>query len=980
MTRAIGAPAPRDRPLLGRDAELGRLRAALPARGRPGGVAVVEGDAGIGKTRLVAELAHEARAVGSLVVTGHCVGAGGSSIAYLPFTELLAAVDAAVPEVVTQVIAAHPALAALLPSRGPVPAGTGGAGPVAEAVYACLSAAGHDTPLLGVVEDVHWADHSSRDLLTLLFTRGFDAPVTLITTLRSDDLHRGHPLHATLPVWARLPGLTDVVLAPLPADAMGHLIENLDGAPSDPTDVADLVVRAEGNPFFAEELVAAPHQLVAPDASAGLARLLRFRVDELDGEARDVVRAVAIGGRTVSHELLAHVTGLDDAALESAVAQAVDRHVLLASSTGYAVRHALLAETVVADLLPGVRTRLHRAYLHALREDPTLGPPAEVARHAAALGDTATAAAAALAAGDAALAVGGPRDALRHYESALGWLDGVPDRVDATLRAAAAAGMGGDTLRAHDLLQDALDGTPADDHPAERAELLITLAATSRALDLPDDPLELTDEAMSLVAGRRDALVARVMVARAQALVDARRPDEACDLTELAELLGTGHVPPALAAETRFVRAQVFQQRRDLDTAVDLLTELDGLAADDPLRIRACLRRGGVCEQQGRLAEALDWYEQGHAIALRLGQPWAVYALECRLGAGMIAYQLGRWDRADRLLESTRDTDAPQPGRALLDAARLLVTVGRGESVPLDALARLRHWWHVDTLLATYTLYPGIGVLTAAGQSDAAVAWVEEALAQCDRHWGTEAQAVVRLGALLASAAADAVPTLDGHVRARLLAAVDRLTVRARARLVRPVTDRTPAPGPETLAWGRRLEAELLRLAVARGEPVDPQSYVDRWSEAVQACEEYGHVPEKAYATTRLALALSAVGRVDDARGAAEQVRPVAEQLGMRPLLALLDGVGAPGGAGGRAAATPRSPGRRAAAATTDLTPREREVLDRLGLGRTNGEIAAELFISTKTASVHVSNILAKLGAATRGEAAAIARRRGLVG
>ena len=110
-----------------------------------------------------------------------------------------------------------------------------------------------------------------------------------------------------------------------------------------------------------------------------------------------------------------------------------------------------------------------------------------------------------------------------------------------------------------------------------------------------------------------------------------------------------------------------------------------------------------------------------------------------------------------------------------------------------------------------------------------------------------------------------------------------------------------------------------------------------------------------------LALALAATGRRADAERVAAQARPVARRLGMRPVLALLDGVTGPSSA--RPGPSPQ------------LTPREREVLDRLVLGRTNGEIAAELFISTKTASVHVSNILAKLGAATRGEAAAIARR-----
>ena len=168
-----------------------------------------------------------------------------------------------------------------------------------------------------------------------------------MVTYRTDDLHRQHPLHALLPVWTRIAHVERLELG------------RLSGA------------RAEGNPFFAEELASAGERDVRVE---DLNRLVLRRMDELGGPGRQIVRAAAVGGRTVSHDLLASVSALAEEEFDSAVADAVEHHILEVTPTGvYTFRHALLAEAVATDLLPGTRRRLHTAYLEVLRSVPGLG-------------------------------------------------------------------------------------------------------------------------------------------------------------------------------------------------------------------------------------------------------------------------------------------------------------------------------------------------------------------------------------------------------------------------------------------------------------------------------------------------------------------------------------------------------------------------------------------------------------------------------
>ncbi|MFT4263615.1 MAG: AAA family ATPase, partial [Nocardioides sp.] len=350
------------RTLVGRDAELAELTGLLGERH-----VLLAGDAGVGKTRLLSELGEVARARGWAVHTGHCLDFGDLGLPYLPFSEILDCLAVTDAELVAGVELAHPTLARLRSaSRSEV-------APIDRAqlfagVHALLAAAGAQTPTLVVLEDVHWADQSTRDLITFLLTRPFLSPTALVVSYRSDDLHRRHPLRRQSGEWARLPAVERIALEPLGDDAVRDLVAAIDAGLGE-SEREDIVARAEGNAFFVEELVGAatgpghwmPEQL---------ADLLLVRLDRLDDAGREIVRTASVAGRRVRHDLLAAVTDLPAAALDEALRRAIESHVLVAGDGAYWFRHALLAEAVYDDLLPGERVRLHARYAAALASPP----------------------------------------------------------------------------------------------------------------------------------------------------------------------------------------------------------------------------------------------------------------------------------------------------------------------------------------------------------------------------------------------------------------------------------------------------------------------------------------------------------------------------------------------------------------------------------------------------------------------------------
>lgn len=973
--------------LVGRADDLATLaRVVGLSSGAPESTAVLlAGDAGVGKTRLLAELTAEATRAGWRVLRGNCLDLGDSTLPYLPFTEMFGRLSADEPALGELLLADGPGLARLMPVRRRL----GGAGDpgtdrveraeLFDTVEQALRRIATDMPLLVVVEDVHWADRSTREMLSFLFARGIPG-ATIVASYRSDDLHRRHPLRATVAEWARAPGVTRITLAPLPDDDVRALVGFLARNPISERDVRSIVELAEGNAFFTEELVAA--RTVSGGAlSSDLTDLLLVRIDQLDEPARRVVRASAVAGRRVSHELLARVVELDVDQLDEAIRGAVDGNVLVAPATGgYSFRHALLAEAAYGDLLSGERMRLHGAYARAIASHDVEGTAAELARHARLAGDVRTAVLASIQAGDEALAVGGPDEAAQHYEQALELIGrdardadsyGV-DVVALTLSAADATAAAGRVHRTLALLQAQLDALPDTAPAQDRGALLVALASTCFLFDTSLDLLQLTAEAAQLVPAEPPTpLRARLASIRARAFAVFDQPDEAArwatEAREMGERLGLVGV----VAEVAVTMADLDQRAGDPDSSRVALerSAADARAAGEHMaELRSLFKLGGLHWGLGRFDAARIVYAEVAYRARDVGRPWAPYGLDGRVMGALVEYVVGNWDESLRLVDASGEASPPLAD-AYFAAAGLAVAAGRGDTSAVPLLAVLRGWWEREGLIgvlsggAAIDLHGDLGDLAAATEAHADV------IETLSRVWESSTfQAQIRLNALLLGQMANEAVRVGREERARLVDRAPALVSTATLAADVGVSRGSGYRGPESEAWLARLHAEDARLRWIAGETTEPDALIDAWRESTQAFDAFGHVFEAARSRARLAAVLAASGHADEATREAATARAVALRLGAEPLLRELRDLSP-------SAARPRpAQGERL---NSPLTTREHEVLVLVAQGRSNKEIGQHLFISTKTASVHVSNILAKLGATGRTEAVALARRRG---
>lgn len=991
-------------PLIGRGPELARLRDVLGIGGEPrSAVVVLGGDAGVGKTRVLRELATIARDAGWRVLVGHCIDFGDSALPYLPFTELFGGLgeqeDLALPSIRHQ-----PALARLLPGErllgegpderlaggtGPGHAGAGGPSPdrlpeggtrgeLFVATHAVLEQLALGAPVLVLVEDVHWADPSTRDLLTFLFTRRFTGPIGIVVTYRTDDLHRRHPLRAALAEWGRLPAVERLQLGSLPPQDIRALVHALeDGVPA--RDVEEIVERADGNAFFAEELVGA-RTSGRGHLPAELADLMLVRLDRLDDDARAVVRVAAAAGRRVDHETLAVVAGLDARTLETAVRALVEANLLVASPTGsYAFRHALLAEAVEGDLLPGERTRLHAAYAAALHDGRIRGTAAELARHARAAHDLPTAVVASIDAGDEAMAVGGPTEAAQHYQTALELLAEPRVRAlvdvdvsDLTVRAAEAVTAAGDSERAVELLRARLAETE-DTATESRARLLIAHARASLITEeMPLHARESTQRALALLGPEPSLLRAQAISVHARVSAVQGSLDEAVQFAQEAIEMARELGDQRIAAEAATTLGRLKEFAGDPESSMHELTRVVAEireSGDLPGLIRGLHQLGGTHLELGHLREALDMFLEAHVLAQQCRRPWAPYAVDSWVLAGLTAYMLGDWAEVDTLTDLSGMTPPPA-AEPILASVRLLVAAGRGDPGAPALAERLHAGWSGDTWIVIFALGPTVDALGDRGEVARAIELYREGRDLVRERWHVPVfHAEVRFGAVLLGQLAAAAGHASLEER-RQWVALGEEARDAAAQVRRRLAEEGRTSGPEGNAWQDRLHAEYLRLRWVAGiDPPGGEELVAAWRRAVEGFVALGAAFETARSRARLAAALRATGDVDGATDQAALARDVAERLGALPLLDEVRDL----------TATPPTAGNAPRAHGDALTPRELEVLALVAEGRTNGEIARRLFISTKTVSVHVSNILAKLGASGRTEAAALARRRGLL-
>ncbi len=953
-------------PIVGRDAVLGELADALGLAGNgASGAVLLGGDAGIGKTRLVDEVVARASASGSRVLLGHCLDLGEHVRAFQPVADAFAGLDAADPAVgsgLGELAASLPALEALRTGQAADHDGDRLRADVLAAVAHTLEHLAADAPVLLVLEDLHWADASTRHLVRYLLVRRFARPVALLLTFRSDDLHRRHPLRPALAEWTRLPAVRRIDLPPLDDASMTELVRARAARGLTAEGIDAILARAEGNAFYAEELLDAG--LAEGSLPEDLADLLLVRVDRLQDDAKAVARAVACAGGPVPDALLRRVVETSGS-VDDALREAVDLKVLVPVGDTLRYRHALLAEAVLDDLLPGERRRVHAAFLRVLESDPSLASAATTALHAHGAGEPALAFRADVAAAEEARRVGGHDEAAGHLQRALDVLDHAPDGYDVvglvTLTADTLLAAG--RLRtAAALLDEHLGRVPAGDG---RARLLLARGQVAYLGEADAEADAASLAALEAADGASAEVRARIESLRAQVASMLGRPEEALARAEAAATLAAEVGDEQTVAEAQTTTLRVLARTgADEEGTRDRYVELAEAArarGDVHGELRAWHHLAFSHFNAGELDRADDYFRVGMRRAHETGRAWAPYGFDGRFFAAVVAYLRGDWDEVSRLAEGLQG--ATRLARASLQSIVMLVAAGRGTSMEADTVTAVRARWDLDLALAVHS---GTALVDAAQDVEGAVAAHDALVCTLDAVWREHlGPQRLRLGGLLVGRLAGAVASRGADESRHFLELAD-----AALGAAEEAAALSAELGPEGHAWLLRVRAEVLRLRLAAGRPVDPTELEQAWREVVDAFDAYGEVYERARSQVRLARVLAAAGRGEEVAALVADADAVARRLGAAPLLREASEL------------APRSRARRSAPGPEHdpgaLTPREREVLALVAEGRTNGEVAARLFISTKTASVHVSNILAKLGASSRTEAAALARRAGL--
>ena len=670
---------------VGRGAELKRLSEALElATNHRPATRLVGGDAGIGKTRLVSEFVAGARASGAHVMIGDCLQLGETGLPYAPFVGALRPLIRSLPhERLDELIGPGASeLSHLLPDLGspPAPAGRRDRNPSAgvaqarmfEIVFGLLRRLADDQPVVLILEDLHWADSSTRDLLRFLVRNARDARFLVIGTYRSDELHRRHPLRPLLAELERLEGVDDIELGAFSADELADQLAGITGEAPHPELVSTVLSRSGGNPFFVEELMA------AGEGGLALSRSLRDTIDDrvrhVDGEAQHLLRIASVAGARVDHWMLAEVAALPEPRLTEAVRQAVEHHLLVPTAPeevpGYRFRHALVHEVVYEELLPNERAHLHAAYAVAL-DRHALGNPRERAGVAAQLAhhwlmahDLERALPATLAAAHAAAEAFAFREAQDFLERGLElWAkvapDALPSGIDRTVileEAAEAAAQAGDPRRSIDLVRSALAETDAIREPMRAGVLHHRLAwylnesgdwqsgvvAMERAVALiPIDPP--THERAAVVADLAHSLMIRSRYGESMALAEAA--------LAISRAVGAGQ------AETRALAALGLDLggRSDLERAIPMLREGYELALElgEPQAIfLTSVGLGWALDEAARHEDALEVARSARDHLRSMGA-------EARFGGQLgskiarALYDLGRWDEAQRVLDET---------------------------------------------------------------------------------------------------------------------------------------------------------------------------------------------------------------------------------------------------------------------------------------------------------------------------------------
>jgi predicted ATPase len=514
----------------------------------------IGGDAGVGKTRLVAEFERLARSRGARVLAGGCVDIGGSELPYAP---LLGALRTLVRETEPRrleglVGAGGGELGRLLPELHAGGVRSEAVDPLAqarlfEALLDLFARTGVDAPVVLVIEDLHWADPSTRGFLSFLVRNIGRERLLLVATYRTDELHRRHPLRQVLGEVERLPAVERLELAPFSRRELTQQLAAILESSPDPGLVEELFTRSQGNAFFAEELLAASGAGAGQPIPDSLRDALTLRVERLSPQARRMVRPAAVAGSVLGHRLLAATSGMNEQELLDALHEAIEANVLVQDPAreSYAFRHELLREALYDELLPRERVALHGALARALEDEPRLavgayGAAAQRAMHRSAAHELGHALKASVEAGFEAERVWSFAEANRHFEHAIElWERVSPEqRPDGTSladlldRAAEAAYLSGQSPRAVTLTSSALEAIDPQREPAAAGLAHERLGRYLLADYMPTEALAEYRAAAALVPAEPTAARASILAGEAHVLmlegeaVQARAPCE----------------------------------------------------------------------------------------------------------------------------------------------------------------------------------------------------------------------------------------------------------------------------------------------------------------------------------------------------------------------------------------------------------------------------------------------------------------------
>ena len=947
--------------MVGRSDQRARLRTLLDEVVSDGSrFVIVGGDAGAGKTTVIEAFA--ADLFGPLadrraqLIRGQCVPLGDEGLPYAPVVGTLRDLVAqhGREQVLEWAGAGGPALGVLLPDlTGTAPEGDSIRLQLFEAVAQLWERASEHSPLVVIMEDIHWADESTRHLLRFLARALTDAPVMMVVSYRTDELTRKHPLRPFLAEIGRLAGTVRVDVTGLERAEVAELLTRLlERPPSNP--VIDTVFRrSEGIPYFVEELTRSVSRgcVDMPDT---LRDALNVRVQNLSEGAQQVVELAAVAGNRVNHELLAQVAGGATVDLDRGLREAIDASVLTADETGYNFRHALLREVVHDDLLPGQHARLHAQFAAALEAHPELvnpgTAPLEIAHHWSAAHEVTKAFTWSITAARSDLAA--YHEALKMYERALELWDQVADpesvagpRATVLRDAATAASNAGEDERALSLANAALAEFGPDSAPVERINALMLKSSLLAGLLQPGgvEPLR---EASALLPDDADPVL-RVQVLEALAR---RLMEPGVD----AEGVSTARAAVAAAVDAGSDSAES-HARNTLATGLDAIGEEAEAMAEweragalargsTKTELRFFVNYSDALHLTGRYEDAVSQAMAGIELARERGmeRSWG-----CML-AGNAAeplMALGEWSRADAMIERALELDPPPESAAHLRLLQAWLRIWRGELDEAEVI--LREFRPMITGEDPSPQYLSEVIRTdaehamAVGEHERAWTDVVAFLDRWEIFRGAYSYPVLAVAAAAARALDQAEGTEERSGRIREL-----LEHRVLQISIRPM-------------WLPVIAAEL-------------EDSADGWRSALaelQALPGPAHL--RPYAGLRLAQHLVARRERAEAKAVLTTATEQAATLGARLLTDRLTALAHRAGLG-RATKGPVRP-------LSGLTPREIEVLRLVAAGNSNSEIGRALFISTKTASVHVSNILAKLGVNGRGEAAALAYRLGLV-